>query len=301
MGFKRVLKENPKLEFPRKGWRVLRTKIYQPLYYIWHDSFLWFGGVLRHLNIVPNSKYKEIKKYKSIHKGKRCFIIGTGPSLKIEDLEMLKGEITFASNSIFRSFDQTKWRPAYYMLEDGKAYQLFSEESSSFHFNNEDWFGNTKAFLSDSKMSWPLWTLRLENVCYYPMVNFSIVRYLFPRLPIKYKTRFGSNMYAYAGNAGTVSFALLQFAVYMGIKEIYLLGMDCDYLGKQKHFSEPDQETMRLEDMGKKRLIDNAEWQTMVWNIVKKYADKNHISIYNATRGGKLEIFPRIDLDEVNR
>ena len=31
----------------------------------------------------------------------------------------------------------------------------------------------------------------------------------------------------------------------------------------------------------------------------KRFCEKNGISIYNATRGGKLEVFNRISLDEV--
>ena len=59
-----------------------------------------------------------LKKYKNIHKGQRCFIIGTGPSLSVEDLEKLKGEITFGSNRIFEIYSQTDWRPTYYMNQD---------------------------------------------------------------------------------------------------------------------------------------------------------------------------------------
>ena len=38
---------------------------------------------------IENNKYKEIKKIKDIYKGKRCFIVATGPSLRIEDVEKL--------------------------------------------------------------------------------------------------------------------------------------------------------------------------------------------------------------------
>jgi hypothetical protein len=31
----------------------------------------------------------------------------------------------------------------------------------------------------------------------------------------------------------------------------------------------------------------------------KKYADLHNIKIYNATRGGMLEVFERVDLDKV--
>ena len=47
-----------------------------------------------------NQKYNSLKMYKDIHKGERCFIIATGPSLTMEDLEALKSEYTFGMNSI---------------------------------------------------------------------------------------------------------------------------------------------------------------------------------------------------------
>ncbi len=52
------------------------------------------------------------------HRGKRCFVVGNGPSLKIDDLDKLTGEITFASNRIFLAFEETQWRPTYYTMCD---------------------------------------------------------------------------------------------------------------------------------------------------------------------------------------
>ena len=39
--------------------------------------------------LIPQFRYRELEKYKGIHKGKRVFLVGNGPSLKIEDLEKL--------------------------------------------------------------------------------------------------------------------------------------------------------------------------------------------------------------------
>ena len=55
---------------------------------------------------------------KDIHKGKRGFVIGNGPSLKIEDLDNLNNEITIASNKIYLAFEETKWRPKFYTVAD---------------------------------------------------------------------------------------------------------------------------------------------------------------------------------------
>ena len=68
---------------------------------------------------LPNrANNKKLASFRGVHKGCRAFILGNGPSLKLEDIEMLSGEITFASNRIFLAYDQTEWRPTYYTLAD---------------------------------------------------------------------------------------------------------------------------------------------------------------------------------------
>ena len=68
--------------------------------------------------------YRRIRKFKNIHSGERCFIIGNGPSLNADDLDKLaeQGYVTFAFNRIYHIFDQTDWRPTYYMSQDEKMH-----------------------------------------------------------------------------------------------------------------------------------------------------------------------------------
>ena len=35
------------------------------------------------------------------------------------------------------------------------------------------------------------------------------------------------------------------------------------------------------------------------FKVAKQYADKHAVNIYNATRGGMLEVFPRVDFNQV--
>jgi hypothetical protein len=42
--------------------------------------------------------------------------------------------------------------------------------------------------------------------------------------------------------------------------------------------------------------LDN---QFLAYSAAKKFADENGIKIYNATRGGKLEVFERVDFDSL--
>ena len=73
--------------------------------------------------------YKHFLKYKNlvaknielkdIHKGKRCFILGSGPSIKKENLKPLKNEIVFALNNFYVHEDFAEMMsgnvPKYYM------------------------------------------------------------------------------------------------------------------------------------------------------------------------------------------
>ena len=78
----------------------------------------------------------------------------------------------------------------------------------------------------------------------------------------------------------------------MGFKEIYLLGADCSYSdGKKNHFID-------YMKYNSDQFSDGSQ-MFEAYKVAKKYADKNNIKIYNATRGGKLEIFERVDFDQL--
>ena len=62
----------------------------------------WITAALRKMG-VRWKKYEWLKQYKNKYDGKRCFIVATGPSLTVEDLSLLKNEITFGMNSICMS------------------------------------------------------------------------------------------------------------------------------------------------------------------------------------------------------
>ena len=45
--------------------------------------------------------------------------------------------------------------------------------------------------------------------------------------------------------------------------------------------------------------IPNTEKSTRTYIAMKQHCDKRGVKVYNATRGGKLEVFPRINFDEL--
>ena len=56
---------------------------------------------------------KRLAALKDIHKGKRAFIIGNGPSLKQTNLSKLSGEISFGLNRIYLMFAELGFSTTY--------------------------------------------------------------------------------------------------------------------------------------------------------------------------------------------
>ena len=83
----------------------------QTIKYLFSSAFVIMSGKRRNSN-------KYLKTLKNRYAGKRCFVIGNGPSLTKEDLELLRNEVTFASNRIYKMFDKTDWRPTFYAVFD---------------------------------------------------------------------------------------------------------------------------------------------------------------------------------------
>lgn len=220
---------------------------------------------------------KSLRKYRNIHKGERCFIVATGPSLTIDDLNMLKGEMTFSMNSIIKSFEKTDWRPTYYVVTDPRVY----ETCKPFMDKNDFKQMFFRKGLNDIN----------EDACRFSMnyISFRFSMY-FEKLKIKVKP--SKNISRYFNDGPSVVFSIIQLAIYMGFSEIYLLGQDCNY--EEKTHSELASVEYKIKPTNK-----NAHRMIDVFESYSTVLDKYSVKIFNATRGGKLEVFPRVKLEDV--
>lgn len=245
---------------------------------------------IRHLKCVSQAKkrakgyvdkrYERLRELAGVHEGERCFIVCTGPSLTLEDVETLKGEYTFGLNSITKIFPRTDWRPAYYVIEDLEAYLNLEQELLAAKLEN--------CFASDLLID--MLAPKVDFIAYpFDRQNHSAMRYCPAMKP---KLAFSGNAYEIVYGAFTVACSAMQLAVYMGFKKIYLIGCDCDYSGEKKHFIE-------FKVANTRPILDEEEKMRMTYETAKKYADAHGIKIYNVTRGGKLEVFERVDFDEL--
>ncbi len=243
------------------------------------------------LTLDPHQR--KVRALRNLHRGRRAFVLGNGPSLCVPDLDRLQGEVTFASNKIFLCFDQTAWRPTYYSVEDPL---VMEQNLESIHALT----GTTKLF-----------THLFRGV--YTGKDATFFKQL--AVPIEgRKPGFSRNAVRGVYWGSSVSYSMLQLAVHMGCSPIYLLGMDFSFSVPQKvlgvdpwghaiyesagevnHFH-PD-----YRKAGEKWYAPNLDKQLLAFQAAAEACDRHGIQVLNATRGGKLEVFPRVEIDSLFR
>lgn len=256
---------------------------------------------------------REIQKnieYKDKHKGKRCFILCTGPSIKKQDLKPLKDEFCIAVSMFALHQDYKIINPNYHVMAPWHTPFLFDDMEKKFIAISETRCKDTIIFLGHYPYKYSYYNYFLKNSKYKP----ENIRY------INYGGSTQIDMYNYDKRSmwdltirpflpSTVLYSAIQLAAYMGFEEIYLLGADQNYFEyiDQQYSSNFYPDVNRVDDSCVWRsvwrstenmfYIYHTRWQQ--FGLMKKYLNSKNIAIYNATKGGMLDVFPRVKYDDV--
>lgn len=243
---------------------------------------------------------KNISLFRNIHAGERCFLVGNGPSLEIKDLEKISKEYSFGCNTVYALYGQTNWRPDYYVYGDPSMVAFLKDNADVYEElrNNSVVFSPIVSGVMSS-------VEKAEKHYYYKSLN----------AKNRKKPDFSADCSICIYTQGTIMYQMLQLAAYMGFSEIYLIGVDFSFSVEKSgdgHISRNDivNHMGYIEEEEKKLhkyIIDNCgetyiadiDWQKAGYEAAEEYALNHNIKIYNATRGGKLEVFERIGFDSL--
>lgn len=247
-------------------------------------------GDLRKLDIECMSQFYNL------FKGDRCFIIGNGPSLNKHDLSLLDGEYTFGVNSFYYKTRETGYRPFFYVVEDTSVMNENLDEIRSYYAPFRFFPTSYRDLLPND-----------PNTFYFRM-NRGFYEKSSPNYAVPRFSTDATNV-LYCGQS--VTYINLQLAYFMGFTEVFLIGMDFDYVIPVSHkrtgdvlLSDTDDPNHFHKDYfgaGKTwkdpkldRVLMNYRMADLAYSAVGR-------KIYNATIGGKLEIFDRVDYDALLR
>lgn len=229
---------------------------------------------------------RNILVMKDIHKNKRGFIICNGPSLSADDLTKIhdNGDISIASNKIDMIFGRTQWRPTYYTVFDYSYARTLLDTMNKMEC--EQMFFPIDSYRSTGRV-------KRDNIVWLNTNN-----------PNE-KVLFSEDLTQYIHPWFTVTYSMIQILNWMGIKEMYIIGCDNSYaktknedgsITTNNHSSHFEGYASKKKDKTMAVAIHELD---KAYFYARDYADKHGIKIYNATRGGYLEAFERVNFDNL--
>ena len=212
----------------------------------------------------------------------RAFIVGNGPSLTVEQLNRLIPEVSFAVNRIHILYDQTRWRPDYYVYMDmsnttNEIYApdlaFHTRQGYPCHIRSDIVAKFIEFGIRQSMDDWDINT---------SMKNIEIVEQC-PHIDAERKTVQEWHLPQLCKQGGSVSGAI-QLAVMEGFNPIYLIGCDGNLEGNaNNHFSadyvDRDSMTVQMAILANKTL-------ELAHQIAGGECKERGVSIFNATVGG---------------
>jgi hypothetical protein len=203
-------------------------------------------------------------------------------------LDLLKDEVTWGMNRIHKFYDRTDWRPTYYAFVDFNQQNPkdYWKECIRAHWNTPKWLWDG---FRDGDKGFPdlgngigevpntTWIPRCKQHHYYQGDN--------------YNKRAESWHFPEICTAFSIIGATMQLAVLNGATEIYLVGCDLYDSDYTKNFFDPDYTS----DYRQRDALDNV-------NMIQAHEVARRSSpakIFNATIGGKLEVHPRVRIQDV--
>jgi hypothetical protein len=226
---------------------------------------------------------EKLASFKDIYRGKRGFILANGPTLTSLDLSRLKGEITIGMNRIYLLFDRLDFQPNYYVAINDLVLNQYAEDIKRLAMPK---------FLN--------WNLRR---------NFAEGQYFFLRLRLSMRDHFERDIRKPLSSGGTVTYAALQLAHYLGFQDVILIGLDHSFdsqgtpnmietrrSGEDKNHFHPD-----YFPSGTKWMLPDLRRSELAYAEARREFERDGRRILDATPGGKCPVFERVEYESLFR
>lgn len=264
---------------------------------------------------INRKGYKTVKNnaiYKDIHKGKRCFILGNGPSIKTEDLSLLKDEYVFVVNQSSRNSYYEKVKPNYYICVDPVFFRVSEENEGDMEMLKA--LFNINCCGASPKCFFPI-EEKVRFIERFEIDKKLDVNYFKQGLNYHEKYKRKINFAKMIPGSGTVVHYAISLAIYMGFSEIYLLGCDttgimvsinallnnitdADY---SYHVTDVEKNRIKqmVSDSSLERLCKSYYNTLCAFRWIYEYCKRKGIKMINCSSSSVIEVIPRRRLGDV--
>jgi hypothetical protein len=215
------------------------------------------------------------------HRGQRCVIIGNGPSLREMDLSPLANELTIGLNRIYLLFEKIGFATTYHVTVNRLVIEQYLDD--------------LLAVPSVRFMSWKARDLVPAST---PVI---LLRSL-------YRPGFSTNLAWGAWEGATVTYTAMQLAYHLGFEQAILIGVDHNFESKgaghtvvTSQGSDPNHFDPNYFGKGARWQLPDLETSEMAYRMARRAFEAAGRQIVDATVGGRLQVFPKVDYNALFR
>jgi hypothetical protein len=224
---------------------------------------------------------RNLDALSDIHRGRRCFIIGNGPSLKNTDLSRLRNEFTFGMNRIYLLFPELGFSTSYYVSINDLVIEQCAGDIGAL---------NIPKFLA--------WRSRPHFQQRPPDLSFLYTTYNEPA--------FAHTASGRLWEGATVTYVALQLAFHMGFTQVILIGVDHSFVSKGEanktvtsQGDDPNHFSPQYFGKGFRWQLPDLETSERAYRMARGAYAAAGRAVLDATVGGQLTVFPKVEYNSL--
>lgn len=265
MGAKQTLKRIT----PRPLWNGAST------------TYWWWRNRGRHtfamrLDPAWKASLERLQPYANRYSGRRCFIIGNGPSLRQTDLSLLRDEVTFGLNRIYLAFPELGFTTTYLVSVNELVLEQCAAEMRALSLPKFITWRARRSFRGDPGA-------------------------IFLDSDFTGAEDFSGDAAGRLFEGFTVTYVALQLAFYMGFSQAILIGVDHNFQTKGPANQEitssgddPNHFSPAYFGKGFRWQLPDLDGSERAYRLAQQAYTAAGRSVVDATIGGKLRVFPKV-------
>lgn len=269
-----MLKQNLKQVVPSPIWRYFS------------DRYWWWLNRGRHLWAQKvdwrwSNSQRALAGFRNQHKGQRCFIIGNGPSLQNTNLNLLQGEYTFGLNRIYLLFEELGFKTSFLVAVNDLVLEQCASEIQALEIPRFLTWRARRFFSQDPNI-------------FYVDSDFTGTEQFCPDATRRLFEGF------------TVTFVAMQIAFHMGFQDVILVGVDHNFKTHGtpnavvvSQGEDPNHFSGAYFGKGFRWQLPDLEGSERAYHMARDSYQQAGRRILDATVGGKLTIFPKVEFESL--
>ncbi|MEO8389154.1 hypothetical protein [Polaromonas sp.] len=246
-------------------------------------------------DLVAREELRRNEELRDRHAGQRCFVLGNGPSAKTLDLAALQGRCVISVSNGYLHSGYAEAAPRYHCVPQITYGRMTRDDAVKWFKEMHEGLGLAELFLNETEAE----LVRTHGLFPGRKVHYLAFRENFDQL----QSRDLIDLASPIPRVESVPVMAIMIAMYMGFKDVVLLGVDHDHFMSRQYLYAFELGVQSGKDIstgacGEVQTPWHDEFQSLArlwrqYRVLRDIALKNGIRIVNATPGGELDEFPR--------